>query len=502
MNNNAIKKVISIMCLLIFGVLLLLPAFTLLLMSFKDYKLISGLLGSPYVGLANIQEFLGGTALINVLKNTLNINIFAMVIGAFYLFVAILAINVFQNRFIRAIVSLIFVLPAILPSNTYIAMLQAFLPTDVLINSSVLLQLIAGAASGLRFASVFVIAALFTKGESIPNAQKYVLLFVALKFIHFLVTDIGFMNSFYNPLTYEHLDTYSTYQLRLGLMQAQFSSYAAGYVVQLLIQLLPALLGIFIIASPFKKKRSSKKVAAPASSESLENPTSTYQAYDSGNRIYLPCMLLAIVPIALFLLIWKTCAVGSPELALPRIQQAYAYGFLTAGVSAAVVVCIGLLLAVSCIHLGSIGIGVTAFLYFLSDTLLGPYMIERTLGFHNTIMGVLVQNTPLILPVAIIGFRILKEHRRKNLLPALTISSLGLAFSWFWSDHMAPLVTLSNAEKQPLSLVMHQWLNQPAASAPLGMNTTTLSFALYILIPILITGLSFIVGSCLLKKYE
>lgn len=181
-----------------------------------SYHLVKGLFGSPYVGLANIQAFLDGTGLVRLLKNTLNINIFSIVIGAFYLF-------------------------------------------------------------------------------------------VAMKLLNILATDMGFMNNFYNPLTYEHLDTYSTYQFRSGMMQSNFSGYAAGYVVQLLIQLLPALIGMYIIASPFR--RSQEKPTMPFALDTGASKETTYQAYDSGNRVYLPYMLFAVLPLTLLVLVWKAASV-------------------------------------------------------------------------------------------------------------------------------------------------------------------------------------------------
>jgi len=215
---------------------------------------------------------------------------------------------------------------------------------------------------------------------------------------------------------------------------------------------------------------------------------------------------VAALPIALFALVWKAGSAGNLMLSHPRVQQAYVYGILIAGISAVVMVLFGLLIGASCIHLNSIGIGFVAFLYFLGDALLGPYIFGRSLGFADTFMGPLVQNMYLVLPIGIIAFRILKEHRRKNLLPALTISSLGLAFSWFWGDHMTPLVSLSSAEKYPLSVVIYQTLNMKNtdASALLGysQNEGPLSAALYLLIPVLVTGCSFIIASLLLKKYE
>ena len=51
------------------------------------------------------------------------------------------------------------------------------------------------------------------------------------------------------------------------------------------------------------------------------------------------------------------------------------------------------------------------------------------MGTHDTLMGVLIQNMYYILPVAIIGTKILRDKQKKNLLPALTIASLGLTFA-------------------------------------------------------------------------
>ena len=424
-----------------------------------------------------------------------------MVIGAIYLFIAILAINSFQKGITKALAALIFVTPAVLPPNTYVLVLQSCLPTEILVKSSVLLQMIASAENGLRFASVFVIAALFTKGDSMPHAQKYVLLYIGMKLTHILATDTTFMNAFYNPLTYEHLDTYDSYLYRSGLMQANFSGYAAGYVLRLILQLLPALLGLFILVSLCKSEQKKSSIVSATADQSSQS--TMYASNDSGNRIYFPCMLLAVLPIALLYLVYSSSFQGSLQLSHPYVQQGYINGLLIAIASAAVVICFGLLLAAAAVNLNRFGIVLITVLYFLSDTLLGPYMIGRQLGTHDTLIGVLIQNVHFILPVAIIGTKILREKHQKNLLPALTIASLGLAFGWFWGDHMAPLVTLRSRHKYPLSLVMHQMLSrQGAIEAVNSAADTQLSGMLYVLIPLIVTSICFIVGSVLYNRKQ
>ena len=476
------KKTISVLCLLFFGIILLLPCIILLIMSVKDYTPRLGLFGSASVGLTNINMLLHQSAFVRILKNTFSISILAMIIGAIYLFIAILAMNSFQERIIKALAALLFTLPAILPPNTYVHMLQTILPTEVLVKSSALLQMIASAENGLRFASVFVIATLFTKGDGMPHARKYVLLYIGMKLIHLLTTDTGFMNGFSNPLTYEHLDTYDSFLYRSGLMQASFSGYAAGYVVGLLLQLLPAAIGLAILISLYKR--------------------STYSANDSDNQRYFPCMIMAALPIALLCFIGSSCFKGDLLLSHPRVQQGYFNGALIALASATVITCFGLLLAAASIRLNKFGIIWITLLYFLSDSLLGPYMIGRQLGTHDTLVGVLIQNMHFILPVAIIGTMILRNEHHNNLLPALTISSLGLAFAWFWGDHMAPLVILHSTHKYPLSLIMHQLLNRQGDIVAVGSSSADvqISWLPYVLIPIIVAGACFIISSVLYNK--
>jgi len=246
MNKNIIPKILSVFCLLLLSLPFLFCTSTLWLMAFQSYNPTQGLFGSSFVGISNIQDFLHNTELLRMLKNTLNINIFTMVLGATYLFISMLAVNVFQNRFVRPIVTLIFVLPAIISPSAYLIMVQAIFSTETLINSSVLLQVIAAFVSALRFSSVFLIASLFTKEKSVPHAQKYTLLYIAFKLIHIFATDISFMQSFYNPLTYETGEVISTYVYNKGMVEMNFSFATAANLFNSVVNLLLVICSNFI----------------------------------------------------------------------------------------------------------------------------------------------------------------------------------------------------------------------------------------------------------------
>lgn len=478
------KKLVSIFCLIFLSFSLLLPCISLLVMSFMKYSSNKGLFGSPFVGLASITRFLKLTELIRAIQNTFTISILALIFGVIYLLLAILAIHSFQNSVIKAVATWIFVLPAILPANTYTLLLRSYLSTESLVTGSIWLQLIAAAQNSLRFASVFVITALFTKGDNKLQIRKYVLLYIGMKLIRILSTDTGFMNDFANPLTYEYLDTYDSLLYRIGIYPMQFSQYAAGYVVKIVLQLLPALIGAFLLISLYKSE--SQNTAAVCS-----------------NRKYYPGMTLALIPIALILLIGMASFRGQSKLSLPVVQRAYIYGFLFALAIAAITISFGLLLASASVHLNKWGIILVTGLYFLSDSLLGPFILCHHLDALDTLWSLLIQNMHYILPAAIIGIMIIKDKHSQKLLPALPISAFGLAFAWFWGDHMTFQFIRGRDHIFPISLVMKWQLSTTEYEAVASSSSDEpLSWLPYVLIPIIIAGTCFIIGSVLYNKEQ
>lgn len=465
------KKLISIFYVLCIGSVLLIPSLFLVIMSLTDYRPVSGLLGSSFVGFANIAEFLSQLIFMRVLKNTFTISILALFIGAAYLFTAFLAIGNSRNRMVKAALTIVFALPAIIPVNAYIIILQAILPTEIMMKSSVLLQVIAAAEYGLRYSAVFVIGAMFSKGNILREATKYTFLFVALRLIHILTMDTAFLNSFYNPLTYEHLDTFGSYLYRTGLMQSEFSGYAAGYVVQLLIQLLPAVVGVFLLMILFRDRSSLNS--------------------SSGN--FLPSIIFAVLPVVLLILALATGTGDGVYFEQPRVIQAYAYGMLIAAASAVVVVGLGMLLARAVVNLGTVGVLLAAVLYFVGDNLLGYYMVGRSLGMLDTFAGVVFQNMYLIAPVGLIGAFMMKEDGSVSRAFTISVSAFGLAFAWFWGDHMSALVALRSAYKTPLSMVIYQ-LNNRQNTIDHSPDAIQLTATLYVLVPILVAGACIVVS--------
>ena len=447
------KKSVSLLCCCFIGLLVVVPSVRLLAMGITGF---TDAFMSPNMG--------------RILLNTLTISILSLLVGGMYLFAAYRAIGAFENTKIRSLLVLVFSLPAIIPVSAYALTLIKWLPIETLTQSSFLLQIIAAAEAGLRFSAAFVIGALFMKRNSRKAAVRPVLWFAGIWLLKIFMTDRTFLNDFSNPLTYEHLDTYSTASYRSGMMQGDFTGYAVRYVTGLLLQLLPAVAGCLLLAALSRKR--------------LQTDNSSQQ-----ERIWT---VWAAVPAALLMGILITCGKGNPGLTQEMVGKSYMNGVILASITSLIVVGLGLLLAVAAGKMDIWGICIVSAVYFLSDDLLGPYLIVKDMGLMNTFPGVVLQSLHWIVPVAFIGMMILKEQFSVQKLMAAGAAGFGIAFAWFWGDSAAPNVVLNRREAYPVSVLIRQMSS--AASAE------QVSLLLYILIPMIVAGAGIICGGILYQR--
>lgn len=447
------KKSVSLLCGCFIGLLVVVPSVRLLAMGITGF---TDAFMSPNMG--------------RILLNTLTISILSLLVGAVYLFTAYRTIGAFEDIRIRSVLVLLFTLPAIIPVNTYALALIKWLPIETLTQSSFLLQIIAAAEAGLRFSAVFVIGALFMKRNSRKAAVRPVLWFAGIWLLKIFMTDRAFLNDFSNPLTYQHLDTYSTASYRTGLMQGDFVGYASRYASGLLLQLVPAVAGCLLLAVLFRRRRQA------------DNPSQ--QA-----RIWA---VWAAVPTALLLWILVTCGGGSLGLTGEMVGKSYVNGVVMAAITALLVVALGMLFAVAAAKMDVWGICLVAAVYFISDDLLGPYLTIKELGLINTLPGVILQSLHWIPTLAFIGIMILKEQYSVQKLMAAGVAGMGIAFAWFWGDGSAANVILSRREAYPISLLIRQMSSAASMEQP--------SLLLYILIPVIVAGAGIICGGIWYQK--
>ncbi|MGG1516607.1 ABC transporter permease subunit [Paenibacillus oryzisoli] len=81
------------------------------LIAFQDYKLLLGVSGSPWVGLANFKELFAGDYFLSVLGNTLVINFYKLLIGFTAPIILALMINEVSHRWFKKAVQTISYMP-------------------------------------------------------------------------------------------------------------------------------------------------------------------------------------------------------------------------------------------------------------------------------------------------------------------------------------------------------------------------------------------------------
>ena len=98
-----------------------------IVLAFKDYKMNLGVLGSPWVGLANYRELFSDPSFIQAFKNTIIINIYNLVFGfSFNVFLALM-INELQIRRLKSVVQTCVYLPYFLSWVIFAGLVQVFL---------------------------------------------------------------------------------------------------------------------------------------------------------------------------------------------------------------------------------------------------------------------------------------------------------------------------------------------------------------------------------------
>ena len=102
-----------------------------IVLAFKDYKMNLGVLGSPWVGLANYRELFSDPSFIQAFKNTIIINIYNLVFGfSFNVFLALM-INELQIRRLKRVVQTCVYLPYFLSWVIFAGLVQVFLQAPV-----------------------------------------------------------------------------------------------------------------------------------------------------------------------------------------------------------------------------------------------------------------------------------------------------------------------------------------------------------------------------------
>lgn len=104
--------------------------------AFKNYNVVQGVTGSPWVGLAHFTDFFTGIYFWPLLRNTLIISLYSIVLGFPAPILLALLLNETKSGFYRRFVQTVSYMPYFLSTVIVVGLLNLFFSSDGLVNSA------------------------------------------------------------------------------------------------------------------------------------------------------------------------------------------------------------------------------------------------------------------------------------------------------------------------------------------------------------------------------
>jgi putative aldouronate transport system permease protein len=235
------------------------------IIAFKDYSPAQGILGSPWIGLENFQEFFGSVYILRLLRNTLAINILDLVFGFPAPIILALLLNELTSQRFKRLIQSVTYLPHFMSLVVVVGIMFDFLARDGLINailgifgvpSTAFMQdanwywvLFVGSSiwQAVGWGSIIYLAAIATVDPTLYEAavmdganrwrqmRHITLPGIMPMIVTLLILRIGMLMSvgyektilMYNPSTYDTADVISSYVYRKGVLGMDYGFSAA-----------------------------------------------------------------------------------------------------------------------------------------------------------------------------------------------------------------------------------------------------------------------------------
>jgi putative aldouronate transport system permease protein len=235
------------------------------IIAFKDFSPAQGILGSPWIGLQNFQDFFSSVYLIRLLRNTLAINVLDIILGFPAPIILALLLNELTSQKFKRMVQTITYLPHFMSLVVVVGILIDFLARDGLINNLLgavgipatpfmqqagwywFLYVGSGIWQAVGWGSIIYLASIASVDPTLYEAAvmdganrwrqmwHITLPGIAPMIVTLLILRIGMMMSvgyektllMYNPSTFETADVISSYVYRKGVLGMDYSFSAA-----------------------------------------------------------------------------------------------------------------------------------------------------------------------------------------------------------------------------------------------------------------------------------
>jgi putative aldouronate transport system permease protein len=257
-----------------------------ILIAFKDYNIVKGIMGSPWVGLKHIQKFILDVYFWKLVRNTLLISFYGLVWGFPAPIILAILLNEVRNRKFSRIIQNASYLPHFISTVVVCGMIVNFLSTDGLMYQIVkffggapkpylmypeyfrTIYTASGVWQSMGWNSIIYIAALSTIDEemyeaaiidganrwqriwniTLPSLTPTISIMLIMNLGRLMNVGYEKVMLLYNGSTYETADIVSTYVYRRGILGNDFSYATAVGLVQ-------AIISVILIVSSNKVSR-------------------------------------------------------------------------------------------------------------------------------------------------------------------------------------------------------------------------------------------------------
>ncbi len=486
------------------GIFLGIPALQAVILSWKDYRPVQGLLGSPWVGLENYQTLFSSLYFWRIVKNSLIFWFFGSVLpvlagGALGFVLSRKAAGRKAAAFLAC-----WLLPVFLPELLYAYLAILGFGAEFL-TVPAMARLVTLVMSGFR---VFCFAVFlsgiggltgktrgFSPGKAALLGTGAVLALVLAR--AFTSSNLNFLLQ--NPLTYETMDTLDNYCFRQGLYNMAVGASTAGWVSKWMMQLPGLLLGAVLLIVLMKKQ-----TAAPR------------QEGEKGGSA--PAVAAGVIICAVVLAGWIFLLSLQPGFLKPIIWLQSLVNSLFAAVISCVLfaVLLGALL-LACYRFPVVGVCLGLFFSSLLNNWMAGYLFYRELSLYNTLLGTALwtcwNGVLLLVPLSVIGGvfdgkNIGLSAWLRRMLPFFLLF-FGLFAALSWGGWMEDMILISGGDNRTLPLLLQAWMvsgvnpNQAVSAAGEGLSGGITNLLLvYSLVPLLIGGACVTLFGFLFPKEE
>jgi len=485
-NSNKELMMLGKVALAVVALAVLYPFLSGLIIAFKDFKPFVGFFGSEGVGLNHFFRFFEYKFAGRLLTNSAIIGLVGLVFGAVYVYLSTLATASVKGGIAKGVVAFAFALPLALSAVSLADVLGEKFP-DLLYEGGAALRVVAAIGGILPLAALFSLGGIFISENPGKGALKLTLLFVGVKLALLFVGNFDFEYMIQSPQTYEYTETLGTYVYSAGLCSASYSYGSAVSMVTLLLNIIPAIAGCFLISIAFKRTENEKALGG-------DSPASVASVIFA----VIPVIIAGMVIVSSF----GDYSMMAGGDALTGLFNSFAIAILTTILATALVFVISYAVKYS----GVVGIIATLVLSMMTENVVAQFITTKWMWLVNTHFGAVLMNLKYV-PLAALAFgSFLKLSSSDKASLATLPLAAGAAFAFAWGNLSASLICLTDSAKYPLQILVRQIRMQNVVDLyefeALDTIITKIDVSVFVIIPIVVLAVCVIAGAMLAESQK